>query len=349
MMKLKTNKTAFVTGITGQDGGYLAELLLEKGYDVHALRRRSAGANMRRIEHILNHPNLYLHYGDLTDTGCLMKLFATYQFDEVYNLGAQSHVRVSFDIPEYTADVDGLGTLRLLECIRTLDMLDTTRFYQASTSELYGKAQEVPQTETTPFYPRSPYAVAKLFSYWTVKNYREAYGLHGSNGILFNHESPWRGDEFVTQKIVKGVANIIKGKQDRISLGNLDAKRDWGHAKDYVEGMYKMVQHEHGDDYVLATGQTHSVKELVEKCFEYVDIDIQWVGRGEYTKGFDNNGKVVVDVDEKFYRPSEVDLLIGDPTKAKEVLGWQPKYTFDSLIDEMMSEAFRNNQSHHRG
>ncbi len=349
MMKLKTNKTAFVTGITGQDGGYLAELLLEKGYDVHALRRRSAGANMGRIEHILDNPNLHLHYGDLTDTGCLMKLFSTYQFDDVYNLGAQSHVRVSFDIPEYTADVDGLGTLRLLECIRTLDMLDTTRFYQASTSELYGKVQEVPQTETTPFYPRSPYAVAKLFSYWTVKNYREAYGLHGSNGILFNHESPWRGDEFVTQKIVKGVANIIKGKQDRISLGNLDAKRDWGHAKDYVEGMYKMVQHEHGDDYVLATGQTHSVKELVEKCFEYVDIDIQWVGRGEYTKGFDNNGKVVVDVDEKFYRPSEVDLLIGDPTKAKEVLGWQPKYTFDSLIDEMMSEAFRNNQSHHRG
>ena len=348
-MKLKTNKTAFVTGITGQDGGYLAELLLEKGYDVHALRRRSAGANMGRIEHILDNPNLHLHYGDLTDTGCLMKLFSTYQFDDVYNLGAQSHVRVSFDIPEYTADVDGLGTLRLLECIRTLDMLDTTRFYQASTSELYGKVQEVPQTETTPFYPRSPYAVAKLFSYWTVKNYREAYGLHGSNGILFNHESPWRGDEFVTQKIVKGVANIIKGKQDRISLGNLDAKRDWGHAKDYVEGMYKMVQHEHGDDYVLATGQTHSVKELVEKCFEYVDIDIQWVGRGEYTKGFDNNGKVVVDVDEKFYRPSEVDLLIGDPTKAKEVLGWQPKYTFDSLIDEMMSEAFRNNQSHHKG
>jgi GDPmannose 4,6-dehydratase len=336
----KTGKTAFVTGITGQDGGYLADLLLEKGYEVHALRRRSAGANMGRIEHILDNPNLHLHYGDLTDTGCLMKLFSTYEFDEVYNLGAQSHVRVSFDIPEYTADVDGLGTLRLLECIRTLDMLDTTRFYQASTSELYGKVQEVPQTETTPFYPRSPYAVAKLFSYWTVKNYREAYGLHGSNGILFNHESPWRGDEFVTQKIVKGVANIIKGKQDRISLGNLDAKRDWGHAKDYVEGMYKMVQHEDADDYVLATGKTHSVRELVEKCFEYADINIQWVGMGEYTKGFNNNGQVVVDVDEKFYRPSEVDLLIGDPTKAKEVLGWQPKYTFDSLIDEMMSEAF---------
>ena len=297
---------------------------------------------MGRIEHILDNPNLHLHYGDLTDTGCLMKLFSTYQFDEVYNLGAQSHVRVSFDIPEYTADVDGLGTLRLLECIRTLDMLDTTRFYQASTSELYGKVQEVPQTETTPFYPRSPYAVAKLFSYWTVKNYREAYGLHGSNGILFNHESPWRGDEFVTQKIVKGVANIIRGKQDRISLGNLEAKRDWGHAKDYVEGMYKMVQHEHGDDYVLATGQTHSVKELVEKCFEYFDIDIQWVGRGIYTKGFNNNGQIVVDVNENFYRPSEVDLLIGDSTKAKEVLGWQPKYTFDSLIDEMMSEAFNS-------
>lgn len=338
----KTGKTAFVTGITGQDGGYLADLLLEKGYEVHALRRRSAGANMGRIEHILDNPNLHLHYGDLTDTGCLMKLFSTYEFDEVYNLGAQSHVRVSFDIPEYTADVDGLGTLRLLECIRTLDMLDTTRFYQASTSELYGKVQEVPQTETTPFYPRSPYAVAKLFSYWTVKNYREAYGLHGSNGILFNHESPWRGDEFVTQKIVKGVANIIKGKQDRISLGNLDAKRDWGHAKDYVEGMYKMVQHEDADDYVLATGKTHSVRELVEKCFEYADINIQWVGMGKYTKGFNNNGQVVVDVDEKFYRPSEVDLLIGDPTKAKEVLGWQPKYTFDSLIDEMMSEAFRS-------
>jgi GDPmannose 4,6-dehydratase len=338
----KTGKTAFVTGITGQDGGYLADLLLEKGYEVHALRRRSAGANMGRIEHILDNPNLHLHYGDLTDTGCLMKLFSTYEFDEVYNLGAQSHVRVSFDIPEYTADVDGLGTLRLLECIRTLDMLDTTRFYQASTSELYGKVQEVPQTETTPFYPRSPYAVAKLFSYWTVKNYREAYGLHGSNGILFNHESPWRGDEFVTQKIVKGVANIIKGKQDRISLGNLDAKRDWGHAKDYVEGMYKMVQHEDADDYVLATGKTHSVRELVEKCFEYADINIQWVGMGEYTKGFNNNGQVVVDVDEKFYRPSEVDLLIGDPTKAKEVLGWQPKYTFDSLIDEMMSEAFKS-------
>jgi len=341
-MKTKTNKTAFVTGITGQDGGYLAELLLDEGYEVHALRRRSAGANMGRIEHILDNPNLHLHYGDLTDTGCLMKLFSTYEFDEVYNLGAQSHVRVSFDIPEYTADVDGLGTLRLLECIRTLDMLDTTRFYQASTSELYGKVQEVPQTEATPFYPRSPYAVAKLFSYWTVKNYREAYGLHGSNGILFNHESPWRGDEFVTQKIVKGVANIIKGKQDRISLGNLDAKRDWGHAKDYVEGMYKMVQHEDADDYVLATGKTHSVRELVEKCFEYADINIQWVGRGEYTKGFNNNGQVVVDVDEKFYRPSEVDLLIGDPTKAKEVLGWQPKYTFDSLIDEMMSEAFNS-------
>jgi len=346
-MKLKTHKTAFITGITGQDGGYLAELLLDMGYDVHALRRRSAGANMSRIEHILNHPNLYLHYGDLTDTGCLMKLFSTYQFDEVYNLGAQSHVRVSFDIPEYTADVDGLGTLRLLECMRTLDMLETTRFYQASTSELYGKVQEVPQTETTPFYPRSPYGVAKLFSYWTVKNYREAYGLHGSNGILFNHESPWRGDEFVTQKIVKGVANIIKGKQNKISLGNLEAKRDWGHAKDYVEGMYLMTQHEHGDDYVLATGEMYSVRELVEKCFSYADIDIQWVGKDIYTKGFNNNGQVVVDVNEEFYRPAEVDLLVGDPSKAKKVLGWKPKYTFDSLINEMMSSAFKNNQSHH--
>tara|TARA_R100001509_G_scaffold22682_3_gene11946 strand:- start:11514 stop:12575 length:1062 start_codon:yes stop_codon:yes gene_type:complete len=337
LMKIKTNKTAFVTGITGQDGGYLAELLLDMGYDVHALRRRSAGANMRRIEHILNHPNLSLHYGDLTDTGCLMKLFATYQFDEVYNLGAQSHVRVSFDIPEYTADVDGLGTLRLLECMRTLDMLETTRFYQASTSELYGKVQEVPQTETTPFYPRSPYGVAKLFSYWTVRNYREAYGLHGSNGILFNHESPWRGDEFVTQKIVKGVADVISGKKDKISLGNLDAQRDWGHAKDYVEGMYKMVQHEHGDDYVLATGEMHSVRELVELCFKKIDfINIRWEGEGVDEKGYDHYDNLVVDINPEFYRPSEVDQLLGDASKAKKVLGWKPKYTFETMIQEMI-------------
>ena len=264
-------KSALITGVTGQDGGYLAELLLSKGYEVHSIKRRTASNYIKRIEHIADNPNFHLHYGDLTDTGCLMKLFAEHKFDEVYNLGAQSHVRVSFDIPEYTADVDALGTVRLLECIRTLGLINKTKFYQASTSELYGQVQETPQTETTPFYPRSPYGCAKLYSYWIVKNYRESYGLHGSNGILFNHESPWRGIEFVTQKIIQGVADISKGKIQEIELGNVDAQRDWGHAKDFVDGMWRMLQQPKGDDYVLATGQLNSVRSLVEIAFNKVN------------------------------------------------------------------------------
>lgn len=332
-------KTALITGITGQDGGYLAELLLDKGYIVHGLQRRVSSEPSRRIAHLINHPNLKLHYGDLSDTGSLMKLFDLHLFDEVYNLAAQSHVRVSFDIPEYTAEVDGLGVLKLLECIRTLGMESHTRFYQASTSELYGKVVETPQTETTPFYPRSPYGVAKQFGFWTVKNYRESYGIHASNGILFNHESPWRGKEFVTQKIVTGVANIAKDKLSHIELGNLDAQRDWGNAKDYVEGMYRMVQHTHGDDYVLATGELHSVRELVEICFKKVDRPIRWEGTGTDEIGVDENGNTVVSINPEFYRPAEVELLLGNPSKAKEVLGWKPQYTFESLIEEMMDAA----------
>lgn len=336
-------KTALITGITGQDGGYLAELLLDKGYMVHGLQRRVSSEPSRRIAHLINHPNLKLHYGDLSDTGSLMKLFDLHLFDEVYNLAAQSHVRVSFDIPEYTAEVDGLGVLKLLECIRTLGMTEHTRFYQASTSELYGQVVETPQSETTPFYPRSPYGVAKQFGFWTVKNYRESYGIHASNGILFNHESPWRGKEFVTQKIVQGVVKIAKGEQSHIELGNLDAQRDWGHAKDYVEGMYRMVQHDYGDDYVLATGELHSVRELVEACFDAVDIRLRWEGKpGPDEIGVDENGNTIVKINPDFYRPAEVDLLLGNPTKAKEVLGWKPQYTFVSMIEEMMQFALTN-------
>jgi len=332
-------KTAFITGVTGQDGGYLAELLLSKGYEVHSIKRRTASDYVKRIESILDHPNFHLHYGDLTDTGCLMKLFATYAFDEVYNLGAQSHVRVSFDIPEYTADVDALGTVRLLECIRSLALMNKTKFYQASTSELYGKVQETPQSETTPFYPRSPYGCAKLYSYWIVRNYRESYGLHGSNGILFNHESPWRGIEFVTQKIIQGVADIRKGKISEISLGNLDAKRDWGHAKDFVDGMWLMLQQEQGDDYVLATGELHSVRELVEVAFSKIGKRIHWQGKGVTEVGYDDYAIPRVRINPEFYRPAEVDLLLGDATKAKTVLGWKPKFTFNDLVDDMINAA----------
>ena len=333
-------RSAFITGITGQDGGYLAELLLDKGYKVHGLRRRVSSEPAQRIAHLVDHPNLTLHYGDLADAGSLMRLFDTHLFDEVYNLAAQSHVRVSFDVPEYTADVDAMGVLRLLECIRTLGMEGHTKFYQASTSELYGKVVETPQSETTPFYPRSPYGVAKQFGFWTVKNYRESYGIHASNGILFNHESPWRGSEFVTQKIVQGVAKISQGKQTHIELGNLDAERDWGHAKDYVEGMHLMTQQPQGDDYVLATGELHSVRELVERCFRSVDMRVYWEGEpGPDEVGKDENGNTVVTINPEFYRPAEVDLLLGNPTKAKDVLGWKPKYTFESMIDEMMSAA----------
>ena len=333
-------RSAFITGITGQDGGYLAELLLDKGYKVHGLRRRVSSEPAQRIAHLVDHPNLTLHYGDLADAGSLMRLFDTHLFDEVYNLAAQSHVRVSFDVPEYTADVDAMGVLRLLECIRTLGMEGHTKFYQASTSELYGKVVETPQSETTPFYPRSPYGVAKQFGFWTVKNYRESYGIHASNGILFNHESPWRGSEFVTQKIVQGVAKIAQGKQTHIELGNLDAERDWGHAKDYVEGMHLMTQQPQGDDYVLATGELHSVRELVERCFRSVDMRVYWEGEpGPDEVGRDENGNTVVTINPEFYRPAEVDLLLGNSTKAKDVLGWKPKYTFESMIDEMMSAA----------
>ena len=335
-------RSAFITGITGQDGGYLAELLLDKGYKVHGLRRRVSSEPAQRIAHLVNHPNLTLHYGDLADAGSLMRLFDTHLFDEVYNLAAQSHVRVSFDVPEYTADVDAMGVLRLLECIRTLGMEGHTKFYQASTSELYGKVVETPQSETTPFYPRSPYGVAKQFGFWTVKNYRESYGIHASNGILFNHESPWRGSEFVTQKIVQGVAKIAQGKQTHIELGNLDAERDWGHAKDYVEGMHLMTQQPQGDDYVLATGELHSVRELVERCFRSVDMRVYWEGEpGPDEVGKDENGNTVVTINPEFYRPAEVDLLLGNSTKAKDVLGWKPKYTFESMIDEMMESALK--------
>lgn len=329
---------ALITGITGQDGGYLADLLLEKGYEVTAIMRRNAGNDVSRIEHLLENNNLDLRYGDLTDSSSLQNLFNHIRFDEVYNLAAQSHVRVSFDIPEYTGDVNALGTVRLLEAIRNSGAIEYTKFYQASTSELYGKVVETPQNEETPFYPRSPYGVAKLYSYWIVKNYRESYGLHASNGILFNHESPWRGDDFVTQKIIKGVADIYKGKKEKISLGNLNAQRDWGHAKDYVYGMWQMLQHPVGDDYVLATGELNSVRSLVETAFTKIGIELKWEGEGLNEVGV-NNGKVLVDINPKFYRPAEVELLLGDSSKAEILLGWQPKYTFKQMIDEMMESA----------
>jgi|TARA_R100000479_G_scaffold171893_2_gene115901 GDPmannose 4,6-dehydratase len=334
-------KKALITGVTGQDGGYLAELLLEKEYEVYAILRRNAGNDVSRIEHLLDNKNLVLRYGDLTDSSSLQNLFNHIRFDEVYNLAAQSHVRISFDIPEYTGDVNALGTARLLEAIRNSGAMEYTRFYQASTSELYGKVVETPQNEETPFYPRSPYGVAKLYSYWLVKNYRESYGLHGSNGILFNHESPWRGNDFVTQKIIKGVADIYKGKKEKISLGNLDAKRDWGHAKDYVEGMWRMLQHDEGDDYVLATGKLNSVRSLVETAFEKIGIKILWGGDGLDEVGVNEYGTTYVDVNPEFYRPAEVDLLLGDATKAKEKLGWTPTYSFKEMIDEMMESALK--------
>lgn len=336
-------KKALITGVTGQDGGYLAELLLSKGYEVHSIKRRTAADYVERIKHLIGADNFHLHYGDLTDTGCLMKLFVEHKFDEVYNLGAQSQVRVSFDIPEYTADVDAMGTVRLLECIRTLGLVNHTKFYQASTSELYGKVQETPQTETTPFYPRSPYGCAKLYSYWIVRNYRESYGMHASNGILFNHESPWRGIEFVTQKIITGVANIHKKTQEYICLGNLDAQRDWGHARDFVEGMWLMTQQETSDDYVLATGKLHSVRELVEIAFEKINMPIKWEGVGVNEIGLSSDGTARVIVSPEFYRPAEVDLLLGNPEKAKKVLGWTPKTSFKEMVNEMLEFSLNKN------
>ncbi len=337
-----TQKVALITGITGQDGAYLAELLLEKGYIVHGVKRRSSSFNTGRIDHLYQDPHeqdvkFHLHYGDLTDSTNLLRLVQQTQPDEIYNLAAQSHVQVSFDTPEYTANADAVGTLRLLEAIRILGLENKTRFYQASTSELYGKVQETPQSETTPFYPRSPYAAAKIYAYWITVNYREAYNMHASNGILFNHESPLRGETFVTRKITRAVAAITHGKQDTLYLGNMDAKRDWGHAKDYVEGMWRMLQQDEPDDYVLATGQTQTVRSFVEKAFAHVGATIDWKGQGEAEQGIDSKtGNVLVKIDPRYYRPTEVDLLLGDASKAKEKLGWTATHTLDDLIKDMM-------------
>ena len=340
-------KKALITGITGQDGSYLAELLLGKGYEVHGIKRRSSLINTERIDHIyqdrhLDDSNFFLHYGDLTDNLNLSKLIGTIQPEEVYNLGAQSHVAVSFDLPQYTANSDALGTLALLEAIRFNNLENKTRFYQASTSELYGKVQEIPQTEKTPFYPRSPYAVAKLYAYWIVVNYREAYDIHASNGIVFNHESPRRGETFVTRKITRAVAAIERGIQDKLYLGNLNAKRDWGHAKDYVEMMWMMLQMEQPDDYVVATNETHEVREFVSLAFKAVKKDIIWEGDGVNEKGIDKStGKVLAEVDPMYFRPTEVDLLIGDSSKAKEKLGWEPKIKFEDLVTEMVESDLK--------
>lgn len=337
-------KKALVTGITGQDGSYLAELLLEKGYEVHGVKRRASMFNTHRVDHLYRDPHekgvrFLLHHGDMTDSTNLIRIVQEVQPDEIYNLAAQSHVQVSFETPEYTANADAVGALRVLEAIRILGMTERVRFYQASTSELYGKVQEVPQTETTPFYPRSPYGVAKLYAYWITVNYREAYGIHASNGILFNHESPRRGETFVTRKITRAVSRIHLGLQDKLYLGNLSARRDWGHAKDYVEGMWRIVQHEEGDDFVLATGETHSVRWFCEQAFAHVGVELEWEGEGEHEKGRDKtSGAVRVEVDPTYFRPTEVDLLIGDPSKAKELLGWKPRYTLEEMIAEMMDE-----------
>lgn len=336
-------KTALITGITGQDGAYLAELLLAKGYEVHGIKRRSSSFNTGRIDHLYQDPHendirMTLHYGDMTDATNLIRLVQDIQPHEIYNLAAQSHVQVSFETAEYTANSDALGTLRLLEAIRLLGLVEKTRLYQASTSELFGKVQEVPQRETTPFYPRSPYAAAKLYAYWIVVNYREAYQMHASNGILFNHESPIRGETFVTRKITRAVAAISLGLQEKLYLGNLDSKRDWGHARDYVEGMWRILQDDLPSDYVLATGETHAVREFVEKSFAEVDIGITWSGSGIEEKGIDSaTGRILVEVDPRYFRPTEVDLLIGDPSKARSRLGWEASTSFSDLVAEMVA------------
>ncbi|KDE07115.1 GDP-mannose 4,6 dehydratase [Microbotryum lychnidis-dioicae p1A1 Lamole] len=339
----RTRKVALITGITGQDGSYLTELLLEKGYEVHGLIRRSSSFNTGRIEHLYKdvheRPKMVLHYGDLTDTTNLVYIVSSVQPTEIYNLAAQSHVKVSFDMAEYTGDVDGLGTLRLLDAIRTCGLTKHVRFYQASTSELYGKVVETPQSETTPFYPRSPYGVAKLYAFWIVKNYRESYDMYACNGILFNHESPRRGRTFVTRKISRAVAEISLGQQDCLYLGNMEAKRDWGHARDYVEGMWMMLQQDTPDDFVLATGETHPVKEFVEKAFSHVGITIKWQGEIESVDEVGvcaQTGRTLVRVDPRYFRPAEVELLHGTPAKAERVLGWKRKVDFDSLVKEMV-------------
>jgi GDPmannose 4,6-dehydratase len=336
------NKVALITGVTGQDGAYLAEFLLDKGYIVHGIKRRSSSFNTARIDHIYKDPhennvNFFMHYGDLTDLTNLTRIIQKLQPDEIYNLAAQSHVQVSFETPEYTLDTDGLGTLRLLDAIRILNLENKTKFYQASTSELYGNVQEIPQKEQTPFCPRSPYAIAKLYAYWITINYREAYGIFACNGILFNHESPTRGETFVTRKITMAAAKMKYGIQEKLYLGNLDAKRDWGFAKDYVEAMWLMLQQEKPDDYVIATGETHSVREFAELAFKEAGINILWQGDGAEEVGIDaSTGKVIVEIDPRYYRPTEVDILIGDSSKAREKLGWKPKVKLEELAKIMV-------------
>lgn len=342
MTNENAGKVALITGTTGQDGAYLAELLLKKGYIVHGLKRRSSSFNTGRIEHLYQDPHVQdqkfiLHYGDMTDATNLIRLVQQTRPDEIYNLAAQSHVQVSFETAEYTANADGIGPLRLLEAIRLLGMVDKTRFYQASTSELYGKVQEVPQSETTPFYPRSPYAAAKLYAYWIVVNYREAYGMHASNGILFNHESPLRGETFVTRKITRAVSAIQLGIQEKLYLGNLDAKRDWGHAREYVRGMWLMLQQDTPDDYVLATGKTTSVRDFVAKAFAVTGVTLEWAGKGVDEKGrCAKTGRILVEIDPRYFRPTEVELLIGDPSKAKHKLGWSHETSWEELCEEMV-------------
>jgi GDPmannose 4,6-dehydratase len=339
-------KKALITGITGQDGSYLAELLLAKGYQVHGIKRRTSMFNTARIDHLYQDPHtehqkLLLHYGDLTDTSSLIHVLQLVQPDELYNLAAQSHVMVSFEEPEYTANSDGIGTLRLLEAIRTLGLVGKTRFYQASTSEMFGLVQETPQRETTPFYPRSPYGVAKLYAYWITVNYRESYGIHASNGVMFNHESPRRGETFVTRKITRALARIKVGLQDRLYLGNLDAKRDWGHARDYVEMMWLMLQQDQPKDYVIATGHQYSVREFVERAAERLGIGLQWKGEGADEQGLDAEGRVIVAVDPRYFRPAEVETLLGDASKARRELGWEPRTSFTELISEMVAEDLK--------
>ena len=344
---IDSRKTALITGITGQDGAYLADLLLKKGYIVHGIKRRTSSFNTGRVDHLyedphVDHRNFILHHGDLTDSTNLITIIQETQPDELYNLAAQSHVKVSFETPEYTANSDALGTLRLLEAIRILGLEKKTRFYQASTSELYGLVQETPQKETTPFYPRSPYGVAKLYGYWITVNYREAYGFHASNGILFNHESPLRGETFVTRKITMAVARISMGLQDCLYLGNLEAKRDWGHAREYVEGMWLMLQQPESDDYVLATGKTTSVREFTKKAFDVVDIHLNWEGSRESEIGRNaSNGNIIVGIDENYYRPTEVEFLLGDASKAKTKLGWVPSNNLDQLVEEMVQAELK--------
>ncbi len=335
-------KTALITGVTGQDGSYLAELLLQKGYEVHGVKRRASSLNSQRIDHLYVDPHVpdarfHLHYGDMTDSTNLLRIVQQTQPDEIYNLAAQSHVRVSFETPEYTANADAVGTLRMLEAIRILGLLEKTRFYQASTSELFGQSADAPQSETTRFYPRSPYGAAKLYGYWITINYREAYGLYGCNGILFNHESERRGETFVSRKITRVVSRIARGMETTLYLGNLEAKRDWGHAEEYVEGMWRMLQQPEPDDYVLATGKTHTVREFAEAAFRQVGVELAWRGSGVDEEGLDaKTGEVRVRIDPRLYRPTEVDLLLGDPTKAREKLGWEAKVSFQELVERMM-------------